>query len=139
MPPSDLLGKGDKSAAGSRGTTAGAGAAAGAEIYGAGQSEADIHEIHFDRLHLFDEMLVDDVLKSFDVEDLVGFFWLIQSQGQTWAASPAGIEKYANRRDFLAFEIFGHLLGGGWGNVNHAVDPPWEIKAGAPARRPCDK
>jgi hypothetical protein len=126
-----------QSAAGSRRATSGT-RTAGAEIDGAREPEADIDKIHFDRLHFFDEIFVNDVLKPLDVEDLVGIFRLIQSQGQAGAASPAGVEKDANRGNLLAFEIFGHLLGGGGGNVNHAVDPPWEIKAGAWVRRPCD-
>ena len=77
--------------AGSGGSASRTSAATRAEIHGAGQAEP---EVDLDGLHLFDEFLVDDVLEPLDIENLVGIFWLIQSQCQRGAASAAGIEKY---------------------------------------------
>jgi hypothetical protein len=97
-----------------------AGAAApGAEIEAAVEFEAVDQKIDLDRLGFFQEILVDEELKSVDVEHFVVVSWLVQSHGEAGAASPALVEKYADRRDFFAPEIGLNLFSGRRGDFNH--------------------
>jgi hypothetical protein len=75
----------------------GAGAAARVKIHRAGKPKTNIDKIYFDGLDLFDEILVDDILKTVNVVNLVCVFWLIQSQRQRRAASAAGVEEDTDR------------------------------------------
>jgi hypothetical protein len=76
-------------------------------------------------LDLFDELLVNDVFETIDVKNLIGVFWLVQSQCQRRAASAAGIEKNPDGGDLFAFKVFSNLLGCCRGDFNHVLYPPW--------------
>jgi hypothetical protein len=119
--------------AGPGGTATGTGAAARIEIHGAGQPEPDIDEVDLDGLDLLYEILVDDVLEAIDVKNLIGVFWLIQSQCQRGAASAAGVKEHPNGRDILAFKILSNLFGGCRSDFNHELSPPWLIRVCNPA------
>ena len=123
------FGNGSVSAAVAGGAATGAGAA-GTEINGAGKPEADVHEIYFDGFDLFDKFGVHQIGESIDVVNRIRFFWLIQSQGQAWPASAAGVEENANRRGLFVLEILSDLLGRCRGDFNHYCFPPYENWAG---------
>ena len=82
----------------------------GAEVNAAVEFETIHGKIYFDGLYFFQEIFVNDVFETFNVINLIGVFRLIQSHGQSRAASPAFIEKDPDGRDFLALEIFFNLF-----------------------------
>lgn len=67
-------------------------------------------KIDFDGLGLLKKILIDNELKSIDLENLIRIYLLIQSHGQTGAASAAFVEEDPNGLDLFTFEIFGNLL-----------------------------
>jgi hypothetical protein len=98
---------------GQSGATGALGAATGAastEIDAAVQLEAVLVEIDLDRLRFFQKFRIHDELKTVDIKRLVRIGKLIQSHGQSRAASPAFIEENTDRFDIFSFEIFGDLL-----------------------------
>jgi hypothetical protein len=69
-------------------------------------------EIDLYRIGALQEFLIDDVRESFDIKLFILIVRLVQSHGQTRAASSAFIEKNPNGPNILILEIFGNLCRG---------------------------
>lgn len=83
---------------------------AGAELDAGIDLESVPEEIDLYGLRFFTELFFHDKLESVYIKHIVVFFGLIQSHGQGGTSSAASIQKYSNRRDLFAFEIFLNLF-----------------------------
>ena len=91
-----------------------AGAAAatgiGSELEAGINLETHLQEIDFNGLRLFKQIVVDEILITFNIENTVVIFRFIQNQAQRGAASSSLIQENPYGLDILAFEIFRNLF-----------------------------
>ncbi len=78
-------------------------------------------KVNFYGLRFFVKFLFHNKLETVYIKHLIIVFRLIQSHGQRWAASTAGVQKDSNRCHFLVFEIFLNLFSRFLGYFNHSI------------------
>jgi hypothetical protein len=106
--------------------SAGGTGAPGVEFNAAGELEAHVLKIDFDRLNFAQKIVVHEKGEPVDVELLVVVSRLIQSQRKGRTRSAALVQKYPDGLRLAALEIFRDLLGrrGGdfqWCRFGHVV------------------
>jgi hypothetical protein len=85
--------------------------AAGAELHAAIELEPIHVEIDFNGCGALEKLFVDDVFETVHIKLFIQLIRLIQSHGQTGAASPTFVQKNPDRLYLFVFEIFGNLFG----------------------------
>jgi len=100
-----------ESAAAAVSASAGGAGASGVEFNAAGELEAHVLKIDFDRLYFAQKIVVHQKGEAVDFEFLVIVSRLIQSQRKGWARSAAFVEKNPDGLRLATLEIFRDLLG----------------------------
>ena len=99
--------------------TAAAAAAGRFKFDVAGKLESVVYKIDFYGCCFFQELFINQVLKTFNIENVVGLLRLVQSHCQRRPASTAFIQKDSNGCYVLVFEVFGNLLSCRFSNFYH--------------------
>jgi len=90
--------------------------------YDAGRdTESHFLKIHLDWCRFFQKILINNILISIHIINIIRIFRLIQSHGKGRAASSAFIQKDPNRRHCFILEIVSDLFCRHFSNFNHLI------------------
>lgn len=84
-------------------------------------AETETVGVHFDRLEPFQQHFVDNILKPFDLKNMVALFGFFQGNAEGADTATSQFNKQPKRTFSPVFEMFPHQLRRPGGHLKHAI------------------